>query len=249
MPAEDHFSQQARAYVRFRPQYPADVFAYLATLPAAHLLAWDCATGNGQAARGLQPYFSQIVATDISADQLTHAFSHSDIHYWVSQAEHSALPASVVDLVTVAEAIHWFELEAFYAEVQRVLKPGGLLAVWGYHLAEIEPELDRVLATFYQDVLGPYWSPRMRLLNERYQTLPFPFEEVKPPALTMEADWDFAALLGFLESWSAVQKFIAVRDHHPVEAIQPELMALWGEPMQRRTVRWRLFFRVGRVRP
>jgi len=247
MPIEDQFSKQAPTYARFRPHYPAELFAALAALTAAHSRAWDCATGNGQAAHGLLPYFAQILATDVSRDQLQHARPHAQIHYWVGQAEHMALPAQTLSLVTVAEAIHWFELDAFYAEVRRVLTPGGVLAAWGYHQAEITPELDRVLERFYREVLGPYWSPQMQLLDDGYQTLPFPFDELAAPQAVMEAEWTLADLLGFLESWSAVQKYVAAEARHPIAAIEADLTGLWGKPDRTRPVRWPLFFRIGRL--
>jgi SAM-dependent methyltransferase len=249
MPFEDHFSRQARAYARFRPTYPAELFAHLAGLTSSHDLAWDCATGSGQAARGLARRFARVAATDASRQQVAHAASHPKISYWVGQAGRSGLRTRSVDLITISQAIHWFEFEDFYGEARRVLKPGGALAAWGYGLPEITPGLDPLLARFYRDTLGGYWPARLGFLDERYQNLPFPFEELPPPMLAMQADWDLAGLLGFLESWSGVQKFIAARGHDPVDEIRAELAALWGEPSSSRRIRWPLFFRIGRVSP
>jgi len=249
MAFEDQFSRQARAYARFRPTYPAELFAHLAGLTSTHDLAWDPATGNGQAAGGLALHFARVAATDASLEQLAHAASHPKVLYWIGQAERSGLPAQSVDLITVAQAIHWFELENFYVEARRILKPGGALAAWGYGLPEITPDLDHLLARFYRDTLGEYWPARMRLLDERYQNLPFPFEELPPPGLAMEADWDLAGLLGFLESWSGVQKFIAARGYDPVDEIRAGLAELWGEPSRSKRMHWPLFVRIGRVPP
>jgi SAM-dependent methyltransferase len=249
MAFEDHFSRQARAYARYRPTYPEELFAVLAGLTASHGLAWDCATGSGQAAGGLAPHFARVAATDASPQQVSHAASHPKISYWVGQAGRSGLPTHSVDLITVAQAIHWFEFEDFYGEAARVLKPGGVLAAWGYGLPEITPGLDALLARFYRETLGEYWPARLGLLDEQYLGLPFPFEELPPPGLAMQANWDLAGLLGFLESWSGVQKFSAARGHDPVDEIRAELADLWGEASKSRNIRWPLFFRIGRVPP
>jgi SAM-dependent methyltransferase len=247
VPFEDHFSRQARAYARFRPVYPAELFAHLAGLTSAHGLAWDCATGSGQAAGGLARHFARVAATDASREQLASAASHPNLFYWAGQAEHSALPGAAVDLLTIAQAVHWFDLDQFYAEARRVLKPGGVIAAWGYGLPEMTPGLERPLARFYRDILAGYWSPRLSFLDEAYRSLPFPFEELPPPDLAMEADWDLAGLLGFLESWSAVQKFVAERRADPIDEIRAELSEMWGDPFQARRIRWPLFFRIGRA--
>jgi SAM-dependent methyltransferase len=242
---EDNFSRLAEAYARYRPQYPAELYAYLADLAPAHTLAWDCGTGSGQAALGLAGHFRRVWATDASAEQLSHARRHPRICYQVSLAGRSGLQGGSADLVSAAEALHWFDLEAFFAEVKRVLKPGGLLAAWCYHLPEIDPRIDAILWDYFHDVVGPYWSPGIRLVDERYQTIPFPFDEIEPPDFSMHAGWDLDALLGFLYSWSANQKFIEAHGFHPVETIREELKKAWGEPGQRLPVRWQLYFRIG----
>jgi SAM-dependent methyltransferase len=249
MPYEDHFSRLASTYAQYRPEYPRELYAYLASLSAGHNLAWDCGTGSGQAALGLAEHFRKVWATDASAVQLAHARRHPRISYQVSLAGHSTLPGGTVDLVTAAEALHWFELDSFYAEVKRVLKPGGVLAAWCYPLPQIEPGIDELLLVYFQNVVGPYWSPGIRLVEERYQTIPFPFEEVQPPAFGMRADWNLEALFGFLSSWSANQKFIEANGFHPVEKIQVNLERAWGEAERIRPVLWPLYFRIGIYRP
>ena len=157
-----------------------------------------------------------------------------------------AAPQSL-DMVAVAQAIHWFDLDRFYAEVRRVLKPGGILAVWGYHLNEIAPEIDRVIRIYNDNVLGPYWSPRIRLLAEHYRTIDFPFEELTPPQCVMETHWGLNDLIGYLASWSGVPKYIEARGQHPFEEIRRQLLEAWGSPDQLRPVHWPLYFRIGRV--
>ena len=246
MPFRDQFSQQARTYAQFRPRYPADLFAYLASIAPGRGLAWDCATGNGQAALELARHFERVAASDASANQMANSFRNGNVGYLVGQAERVALTSGTVDLITVAQAIHWFDLDIFYREVERLLRRGGVLAAWTYHLMQSNPALDRILADYYYDVLGSYWSPRMRLLDERYRTLPFPFEEVMAPAFTMEAVWDLDDPLGFLNSWSANRKFEEERGYHPLEKVQRSLADAWG-PDGQRTVQWPLHFRIGRV--
>jgi hypothetical protein len=244
---QDHFSAQAREYARYRPRYPGELFAYLASVSPGRQLAWDCGTGNGQAARGLVRHFNCVIASDASAKQLARAAAHERIEYRVERAEEVSLEAHSVDLVTVAIAVHWFDLEQFYRAVRCVAAANGILAVWTYHLPVIEPEIDRLFVHYYRDVLSGYWPEQMRYLDERYQTLPFPFEELAPPEFTMRADWDLAHLTGFLDSWSATRKYQQERGEHPLEAIWPELLKAWGKPSQRRRIRWPLYLKVGRV--
>lgn len=244
---EDHFSTHARVYARFRPQYPETLYAYLASIVPGHELAWDCGTGNGQAALGLAEHFERVIGTDASFDQIANALEHERVMYMVARAEQVALPARAVDVVTAAQALHWFDIDGFFQEVQRVLKPGGILAAWMYHLVRTEPAIDRILAAFYTDVLGPFWSPRMQLVDDRYRSLSFPFEELTPPDVAMETTWDFNDLLGFLSSWSAVPRFIEARGYHPLEEIREDLAKAWREPERERQMLWPLHFRIGRV--
>ena len=216
-------------------------------MPApARSLAWDCGTGNGQAAIGLANYFDRVYATDASAEQIAHAYSHQRVEYHAEPAEQVSLPDSTVDLITVAVAVHWFDFDEFYREVMRVLKPGGVLAAWTYNSVEISPEIDALIWHYYRDIVGEYWPERIRYLEERYETLPFPFEEIEPPAFAMEIDWNLLQLAGFLDSWSATQRYKAQRGHHPLELLWPELLAAWGDENRTRLIRWPLHFRIGR---
>lgn len=245
---EDHFSDRPDQYARFRPSYPAELFAALASQAPARRLAWDCGAGNGQAALGLAGHFERVVATDASAEQLAHAFADPRVEYRVERAEAVSLEARTVDLVTVGVAIHWFDFERFYAEVRRVARAGGVLAAWAYCLPAIEPRLDGVLARYCNEVLDGYWPERFRYVAERYRTLPFPFEELDLGAFEMRAEWTLQQLLGFLDSWSATQRYESERGAHPVGVIHAELTDAWGDPGATRSIRWPVDLRVGRVR-
>lgn len=247
MSFEDNFSKQSQEYARYRPQYPVALFNYLASLTGEHDLAWDCATGNGQAALGLAKHFRRVIATDASAQQIANATAHKKITYRVSGAELSSTADYSVDLITAASALHWLDLESFYPEVRRLLKPGGIIAAWSYHLAEIAPKVDHIISALYFDVLEGYWSPRIQYLNEHYNTIPFPFEELTPPTFTIETHWSLTDLTGFLNSWSATQKFVEAHGHSPIEDIQTLLTQVWGAPQKKRVVRWPLYLRIGRV--
>jgi len=243
---EDHFSGHAEQYAKHRPQYPDEIYAYLASITPRHSLAWDCGTGNGQAALGLAKHFDKVHATDASAEQISLAHLHDHVGYRVEPAEHVSLPSSSVDLVTVAVAIHWFNFDEFYHEVKRVLKPGGILAAWTYNLTEISPEVDVLIRRYYREILNGYWPERIRYLEEGYKTLPFPFEEITAPAFEMKVDWHLNQFAGFLNSWSATQRYKAQNGQHPLEIIWPQLLTAWGDENQPRLTRWPLHFRIGR---
>ncbi|HLF73304.1 MAG TPA: class I SAM-dependent methyltransferase [Anaerolineales bacterium] len=243
---EDHFSRQSQLYAQYRPQYPEAIYAYLASIAPWRSLAWDCGTGNGQAALGLAKYFEKVHATDASADQIARAYKHEKVDYRVESAEHVSLEDSSADLVTVAVAIHWFDFDEFYREVRRVLKLNGILAAWTYSLTEISPEIDQLVHRYYGEILNGYWPERIRYLEERYETIPFPFEEITPPSFNMEIHWNLIQFAGFLDSWSATQRYKAQNGRHPLEIIWPKLSAVWGNETEARRIRWPLHFRVGR---
>src|ERR671925_337464 len=151
---EDHFSTQSEQYAQYRPKYPDKIYAYLASIAPGHSLAWDCGTGNGQAAIGLAKYFDKVHATDASAEQISLAYPHEKVDYRVERAEEVSLNDSSVDLITVAVAIHWFNFDEFYREVKRVLKPDGVLAAWTYNSVEISPEIDQLVDQYYGEILA-----------------------------------------------------------------------------------------------
>ena len=243
---EDHFSKHSEQYAQYRPKYPDEIYAYLASIAPARSLAWDCGTGNGQAALGLAEYFDRVHATDASAEQISLAYAHDRVDYHVEPAEHVSLGASSADLVTVAVAIHWFNFDEFYREVKRVLKPAGILAAWTYNAVEISPEINQLIHQYYGEILNGYWPERIRYLEQRYETIPFPFEEIIPPIFAMEINWNLIQLAGFLDSWSAAQRYKAQKGQHPLEIIWQDLLAAWGDEEEPRPVRWPLHFRVGR---
>jgi ubiquinone/menaquinone biosynthesis C-methylase UbiE len=243
---EDHFSKQSQLYAQYRPKYPDEVYTYLASLSPERSLAWDCGTGNGQAAVGLAAYFERVYATDASAEQISRAQAHEKVEYYVEPAEHISLGDCSADLVTVAVAVHWFNLDEFYREVRRVLKPDGVIAVWTYSFTEISPDVDRMVRRYYYETLQGFWPERIHYLEEQYETLPFPFEEIPPSSFAIERNLNLVQYAGFLDSWSATQRYKEQKGHHPLQVIWDELSAAWGNENEPRLVRWPLYFRIGR---
>lgn len=246
MTFQDYFSVQAGEYARFRPVYPEALYAYLASLTPDHALTWDCGTGSGQAAVALAAHYRQVIASDPSHEQIAHAKLHARVRYCVASAEQPPDEAIGADLVTVAQALHWFDVDRFYAGLARVLKPDGLLAVWGYGLMRITPQVDAVVQHYYTEVVGPYWPPDRRHIESAYQTLPFPFADIPAPAFSMHAEWSLGALFGYLDTWSATRRYLKERGSHPLELIRPELARVWGGAAARQVV-WPLFLRAGRA--
>jgi len=242
---KDHFSKQAAGYAKFRPRYPQKLFDYLGSIASSHQLAWDCATGNGQAAIGLASVFDRVIATDASEKQISNAQSHEIVDYSVAPAENSGIGSETTDLIMVAQALHWFDLDRFYAEALRVLKPDGVLAASAYNLLHIEKAIDEVVNRYYHEVVGPFWPPERRLV-EQFADLPFPFQEIDPPKFEMNALWDLNHLVGYLRTWSSTQRFIAAKASDPLEQITDDLRSTWGKPARTRTVTWPVILRIGR---
>lgn len=236
---QDHFASAAAAYQANRPRYPPALFDFLAETAPGRGTAWDCATGSGQAAEELERRFAQVVATDASLGQIARAPRESSVCFAAAAAEAAPLADRSVDLVTVAQALHWFDLEPFYAEVRRVLRPGGLLAVWTYNLLSITPAVDREVRRVHDEVVGPYWPDPRQYVNTSYATLPFPFERLAVPELAMEARWSVDRLLGYIASWSAVHHYRKARRTDPVAELEPQLRNAWGEAAEREA-RWPL---------
>lgn len=246
MTFKDHFSQQADTYTRFRPRYPRALFAFLAALPAARERAWDCGTGNGQAAVALAEFFDEVVATDPSARQIQHAQPHAKVDYRVAPAEACPLDASSVDLVSVAQALHWFDHDRFFAAVRQVGRPGAVIAAWSYGLGKITPAVDGVVMHLYGDLLGDYWPPERHYIEQGYRQIPFPFAEIDAPRFAMTASWSLNDLIGYLGTWSSVQKYIARHGVDPLSLVRDDLVAAWGDAEQH-SVNWPLFLRVGHI--
>lgn len=240
----DHFSGHANAYAAHRPTYPAALFDYLARQAPGRDLAWDCATGNGQAAVALASHFEHVIATDASVQQLMAAEPHPRVTYRRATAEAGGVESAACDLVTVAQAVHWFDFERFYAEVRRVLKPDGLLAVWTYDLMRVDPAIDPLLDRLHDEIVGPYWPDQRRLVDGRYADLPFPFPELEPPPFELTRSWTVDQALAYIRTWSAVQRFTADQNRDPLAGIESDLRASWGG--DERPVEWPLTVRVGR---
>lgn len=241
----DHFSRVAPAYASSRPGYPEALFDYLASLPLRTALAWDCAAGTGQASIPLASRFNQVIATDISVAMLSQASPHPKVEYRAAPAEASGLADRTVDLLTVAQALHWLELDRFYAEARRVLVTGGVLAAWTYGRQKVGDEmLDEILDQFYREVIGPYWPAGRSHVDAGYRNLPFPFAELDPPEFFMEEHWTLRQLLGYVGTWSATQRYREQVGHDPLPGLEAALSAHWG-PKPTRAVRWPLSMRVG----
>lgn len=243
----DHFSQVATDYAQFRPVYPPELFAFLGQLCVSRRQVWDCACGNGQASVGLAEVFEQVIATDASAAQIASARADPRIHYRVAPAEASGLPAQSCDLVTVAQALHWIDLPRFYAEVERVLRPGGVLAVWSYGRLELDgAEVDAVVQHFYQEVIGPCWPPGREHVDEGYRNLPFPLPQLPVPPFNMTLHWTLPHFAGYVRSWSATARYIQLHGEDPVAGLLQQLEPLWGQA-EARLIRCPLSVRCGRV--
>jgi len=241
---EGLFAAVATDYARYRPAYPAALFDWLAAHSPGHDLAWDVGCGNGQASLPLAERFRRVCASDLSARQIAAAPVHAAVDYRVAPAHDSGLPAASVDLVCAAQAAHWFDLEPFYREVRRVLKPGGVLALWTYQLLALGDEMQPIVETFYRDELGPWWPPERRWVDEGYRTLPFPFTELPTPPFVIEVEWTLADFLGYLRTWSATRNLMQAENRDPTQLLGERLAPLWGEGRQ--TVRWPIALRAGR---
>lgn len=243
----DHFAKVAADYAAHRPTYPEELFHWLAAAAPGRALVWDCATGSGQAAVALGRHFEQVWATDASAAQIEAAVPAANISYRTAPAEASGLPDGTADLVTVAQALHWFDLDPFYREVRRVLKPGGLLVVWTYGVFRAEgvdaAAVQALLDHFYYRTVGPFWPAERRHVEDGYAGLAFPFSEVVPPDCSMAVDWNLDDLTGYLRSWSATSRCIEQLGHDPVVSLAEQLEPLWGNG--RRRVVWPLSIKAG----
>ena len=244
----DHFSALAQGYAAFRPPQPDDVIEYAASLAPRRELVWDCGTGNGQAAVGLARHFNRVLATDASSAQIANAHPHPRVSYSVAPAEASGLPDHVADLVTVAQALHWFDLERFYDEVRRVAAPGGAIAVWAYGDATADdPALARLIHQFSRGKVGAYWPPQRKLVDDSYRNIPFPFREVAVPSFELRAAWTLDQLFGYFGTWSATAGYARATGGDAVAESRPELAAAWGEPTETRIIRWPIAMRAGFV--
>jgi ubiquinone/menaquinone biosynthesis C-methylase UbiE len=268
-PAKDLFSAQSKQYARSRPTYPLPLFEFIVGLVDERNLAWDCATGNGQAAIVVADYFKQVVASDISARQLENAQQKSNITYRIFRAEDTPFEDNSVDLITIAQALHWFDFDRFYNEASRVLRKrkdgqtgsasssrsrgigGGIIAAWAYGLHTVSPDVDKVTHHLYEDILGDkYWPAERKYVEDRYETIPFPFEQIPAPEFQIQLSWNLSELVNYFRSWSSTQKFIEKNKYDPVSEIYESLEYAWGgrnKVREKRKVTWPLYLKVGMI--
>jgi len=244
---KDYFSKQSKEYATFRPTYPPELFQFINSVVARHGTAWDCGTGNGQVALELTRYFDKIYASDASKHQIENAFLHPKIEYFVSIAESTCLATSSIDLITVAQAAHWFNLDAFYAEAKRVLTPQGTLAIWCYGFFQTPQEelkLKSALQEFY-NTINPYWPPEKKLIDDQYRTIPFPFSEIKSPQIFMQQEWNINQLVGYLETWSSTQRYINDKGQAVILKKFEEIINSVSSPEKLIVIDWPIYWRIG----
>ncbi len=243
---KDYFSSVSADYAVYRPGYPDSIFEYLSALVPEPERAWDCACGNGQVAVPLSRYFGTVVATDASAGQIRHAAEPERISYLVAVAEQAPLSSASVSLVTVAQALHWFDQYRFFSEAKRILRPGGLIAVWCYGLFRCEPELDELVRDYYSNTLAGYWPPERRHIEQAYRSIAFPFAEAATPGFQMRAEWTLEQTLGYLYTWSASQRLIRAEGEQPFARLCAAIEQVWGDASSAKALRWPLSLRLGR---
>lgn len=240
---KDLFSQHAQQYAAFRPVYPESLYKFLYEHISDTTLAWDAGTGNGQVAHVLAKKFKRVIATDISEAQLHHAAHSENIDYQIAGDQASFIQDKSVELITVAQAIHWFNIPMFMKEVQRVLKPNGWIAVWGYDLISINTEANKILSDFYKNIIGSYWDVERKLIDNHYRTIEFPFAERSVPAMTMNFLWTKEILQGYLTTWSAVQKYQRDKGFNPVKELMERLSIHLSDSFE---VSFPIFVRMGK---
>ena len=243
---KDYFSSASDDYKRFRPEYPGALYQYLADIAPGNELAFDIGCGNGQASLELAQHFQRVEASDASAAQIQQAIPHPNIHYQVSPAEQINCADNSVDLITVAQAIHWFDHDTFFSAVDRVLKPNGILAVWGYQLLYTDTQLDPLIEQFHTDVIGPYWPPERALLDNGYTRIAFPYPRLDTPSFFMNAHWQFSHLIGYLNTWSAVKQYEKAQGKNPIELLFHKFESAWGDLNKEKKIYWPLILYVGK---
>jgi SAM-dependent methyltransferase len=246
---KDYFSRLAANYASFRPRYPPSPFDYLAQSCRQRECAWDCACGSGQATLDLAARFACVIATDASAAQIAAAPPHPHVRYRVASAAASALDSASVDIVTAAQALQWFELAPFYAEVERVLRPRGVLAVWTYGVVHVAGEsIDRLLQEFYWQTVQPYWPAERQLVESGYRSLSFPYAELTPAAFNMQEHCSLQQLIGYTRSWSATARYAEQNGADPAALLEQNMQPEWGAPDSLRRISWPSSVRIG-VKP
>lgn len=243
---KDHFSKQSDLYAEHRPTYPSELFEYLAKLAPGNDIAWDCATGNGQAAIELAKNFKTVIASDASETQIENAQKAENIKYVVSNSERINIKSNTVDLITVAQAIHWFNFEAFFKEAERTLKQSGVIAAWTYGVFQVDQEVDRIISYFYKDIVGKFWPPERRHVENGYSDIVFPFNSIETPRYFMERKWSRTKLLNYLDTWSSVQRYKDNNNSNPLELIYKDLESIWPDENEQREITWEISLKIGR---
>lgn len=243
---KDFFSGQAKLYATFRPHYPEELFQFIISHVPQRNLAWDCATGNGQVAQYLSPHFKRIVATDISRQQLENAHHADNIEYAQAPAEKTSFADNQFDLITVGQALHWFNLREFYNETTRVAKDNAIIAAWGYNLCTIQPAIDAMLNDFYHHIVGPYWDSARRHVEHEYADLAFPFEIIEAPRFAMKTHWNLDQFAGYLSTWSATQQYIKIKQTSPVFELKEKLKSFWHAD-EKKIINFPVFLKLGTI--
>jgi hypothetical protein len=246
MEFKDHFSHRAAEYSRFRPDYPPELYQFIFSRVDRFDAAWDAGTGNGQVAGTLALSFNKVYANDASERQIARAVKKENIDYFVAPSESVPIPSGSVDLVTVAQALHWFRHDLFYAEARRVSREGALVAAWAYGLPSVSPGIDPVIRRFNDEVIGPYWPEERAYVESGYETMPFPFQRLSAPRFFIEKRRTLVSFVGYVSTWSAVKAYMEKRGEDPLEPLGRELAPLWGAE-EGKTVRWPVFILAGKV--
>ena len=242
---KDNFSSQADHYRKYRPSYPPELFEFIIVHVKEKDMAWDCATGNGQTAKSLAPYFNKVFATDISQKQLDNAYQAANIFYSVQPAEQTIFLNNSFDLITVSQALHWLQFDEFYTEVIRIAKPEAILAAWTYSLLRISKEIDSLIEDFHYNILHNYWDDERKYVDDEYRNIPFPFERIDAPLFNIEYRWTMDELEGYLNTWSGVRKFTAENNSNPLPELMRRIRPRWRETQMR--VQFPLHLLMGKI--
>jgi len=248
MDFKDHFSFNSTEYRRYRPEYPQELYAFLLTHVSQFDCAWDAATGNGQVAHALSRYFKKIFANDASKQQIQNALHAENIEYTVCRAEDTPLPDRSVDLVCVAQALHWFDHEGFYEEVRRVSRQASVIAAWAYGILSIDKDIDPILGRFNREIIAPFWPQERAFVDAKYETIPFPFQRFNAPQFHITRDLLLEELLGYVSTWSGVRNFMNQKGFNPLRELFPGIVTAWGNTRRTRRVQWPIYLLAGRVR-
>lgn len=233
---KDNFSAQAALYAQYRPTYPPELFKYIVSFVSDKNTAWDCGTGNGQSAVELSKYFKKVIATDISSKQIVNAEKAANIFYSVQPSEHTDIDNDSVNLITVAQAIHWFDFEKFYAEVKRIATKNAFIAVWSYSLLKINKSIDQIIRNYHFNFLGNYWDAERKYVDDEYKNIPFPFGKIDAPQFFIEKYWSLQELEGYLNTWSALQKYLNANEPNPVPGIIRSIQPFWGREEKKKII-------------